>query len=230
MSQDQAVEAARTRIQRLVEEIALLAKKDLATEQFLPEFLNRVVKACDGRGGGVWLVGQRSAEGKSEFQLAAQVDFESSGFQADELQRGLILRALTECVNQRSPIVIQPMQAQAAPGTAEAELAQLRGEAPQQPQNRTPFPFLHVPLPLKDQILGVVQVWLQPYVSVENYREFAQFLVQLSSYVEGHFQSRRLGTLVVETQRLQHLLKYTADLAGSLDPLEVSREAEFVSG
>jgi hypothetical protein len=43
-------------------------------------------------------------------------------------------------------------------------------------------------------VLGVVQVWLQPYVSVENYREFAQFLTQLSSYVEGHFQSRRLGT------------------------------------
>jgi biotin carboxyl carrier protein len=225
MSQEQAVEAARTRIQRLVEEIALLAKKDLATEQFLPEFLNRVVKACDGRGGAVWLVGQRTAEGKAEFQLAAQVDFESSGFQADEVQRALMLRALTECVNQRNPIVIQPMQAQAAPGSAEADLAQLRGEPAAQPQNRTAFPFLHVPLPLKDQVLGVVQVWLQPYVSTENYREFAQFLTQLSSYVEGHFQSRRLGTLVVETQRLQHLLKYTADLAGSLDPLEVSRLA-----
>ena len=225
MSQEQAVEAARTRIQRLVEEISLLAKKDLATEQFLPEFLARLVKACDGRGGAVWLVGQRSAEGKVEFQLAAQIEFESSGFQADEVQRALILRALTECVNQRKPIVIQPMQSQSAPSAAEAELAQLRGEAPAQPQNRTAFPFLHVPLPLKDQVLGVVQVWLQPYVAVENYREFAQFLTQLSSYVEGHFQSRRLGTLVVETQRLQHLLKFTSDLAGSLDPLEVARLA-----
>src|SRR5215213_6711246 len=225
MSQEQAVEAARTRIQRLVEEIALLAKKDLPTEQFLPEFLGRVVKACDGRGGAVWLVGQRSAEGKAEFQLAAQVEFESSGFQGDEVQRALILRALTECVNQRKPIVIQPMQAQAAPGSTEAELAQLRGEAPAQPQNRTAFPFLHVPLPLKEQVLGVAQVWLQPYVTTENYREFAQFLTQLSSYVEGHFQSRRLGTLVVESQRLQHLLKFTSDLAGSLDPLELSRLA-----
>src|SRR5436190_17793318 len=189
MSQEQAVEAARTRIQRLVEEIALLAKKDLPTDQFLPEFLNRVVKACDGRGGAVWLVAQRSAEGKAEFQLAAQVEFESSGFQGDEVQRALILRALTECVNQRKPIVIQPMQAQAAPGSAEADLAQLRGESSGQPQNRTAFPFLHVPLPLKDQVLGVVQVWLQPYVTAENYREFAQFLTQLSGYVEGHFQS-----------------------------------------
>ena len=112
MSQEQAIEAARHRIQRLVEEIAVLAKKELPTEQFLPEFLNRVVKACDGRGGAVWLVGQRSAEGKAEFQLAAAVEFESSGFQADEAQRSLMLKALTECVNQRKPLVPQPMPQQ----------------------------------------------------------------------------------------------------------------------
>jgi biotin carboxyl carrier protein len=216
MSQEQAIEAARARIQRLVEEIAILSKKELPTEQFLPEFLNRVVKACDGRGGAVWLVGQRTAEGKSEFQLAAAVEFESSQFQADEIQRALILRALTESVNQRQPLVLQPM-VQPQPGSLETP--------DQSPQNRTPFPFLHIPLPLKDQILGVLQVWMQPYVTPENYREFAQFLTQLTSYVETHFQSRRLGTLVLETQRLQHLLKFTNDLAGSLDPIEVARLA-----
>lgn len=226
MSQEQAIEAARNRIQRLVEEIAALSKRDLPTEQFLPEFLARVTKATDARGGAVWLVGQRTAEGKAEFQLAAQVEFESSGFQSDEVQRALILRALGECVNQRQPVAMQPMQQQPDAGTLEAQLAQLRGEAqPQGPQNRTPYPFLYVPLPLKEQVLGVVQVWLQPYVTAENYREFATFLGQLASYVEQHFQSRRLGTLVVETQRLQHLLKYASDLAGSLDPIEVSRLA-----
>jgi biotin carboxyl carrier protein len=216
MSQEQAIEAARTRIQRLVEEIAVLSKKELPTEKFLPEFLNRVVKACDGRGGAVWLVGQRTAEGKAEFQLAAAVEFESSQFQADEVQRALILRALTESVNQRQPVLLQPM-VQQQPGSL---------ETPEQaPQNRTPFPFLHIPLPLKEQILGVLQVWMQPYVTPDNYREFAQFLTQLTSYVETHFQSRRLGTIVVENQRLQHLLKFTSDLAGSLDALEVSRLA-----
>jgi hypothetical protein len=219
MSQDQAIEAARSRIQRLVEEIAALSKKELSTEQFLPEFLNRVVQACDGRGGAVWLVGQRTAEGKAEFQLGAAVEFESSGFHADETQRALILRALTECVNQRKPLVLQPM-VQQQPGALGGT-----GGTDQAPQNRTPFPFLHIPLPLKDQVLGVLQVWMQPYVTQENYREFAQFLTQLTSYVEAHFQSRRLGTLVLETQRLQHLLKFTSDLAGSLEPLEVSRLA-----
>lgn len=215
MSQEQAIEAARHRIQRLVEEIAALSKRDLPTEQYLPEFLARVTKATDAKGGAVWLVGQRTAEGKAEFQLAAQVEFESSGFQSDETQRAIILRALGECVNQRQPVAMQPMPSQ-QPGAL---------PSPDAPQNKTPFPFLHIPLPLKDQVLGVLQVWLQPYVTAENYREFATFLGQLAGYVEQHFQSRRLGTLVVESQRLQHLLKYASDLAGSLDPLEVSRLA-----
>ncbi|MEQ1858575.1 MAG: HlyD family efflux transporter periplasmic adaptor subunit [Chthoniobacteraceae bacterium] len=226
MSQEQAIDAARTRIQRLVEEIAALSKRDLPTEQFLPEFIARVVKATDARGGAVWLVGQRDAEGQAEFQLAAQIEFESCGFQSDEVQRALILRALGECVSQKKPVAMQPAPQQSEAGSLEAQLAQLRGEAqPQGPQNKTPFPFLYVPLPLKEQVLGVVQVWLQPYVTAENYREFATFLGQLAGYVEQHFQSRRLGTLVLETQRLQHLLKYTSDLAGSLDPTEVARLA-----
>lgn len=226
MSQEQAIEAARNRIQQLVEEIAILSKRDLPTEQFLPEFLARVIKATDAKGGAVWLVGQRNAEGQAEFQLAAQVEFESSGFQSDEVQRAVILRALTECVNQKKPIALAPVQQQSDPNSLEAQLAQIRGETqPQAPQNKTPYPFLHIPLPLKDQVLGVVQVWLQPYVTTENYREFATFLGQLAAYVEQHFQSRRLGTLVVETQRLQHLLKYTGDLAGTVDPTEVARLA-----
>jgi biotin carboxyl carrier protein len=227
MSQDQAIEAARTRIQRLVEEIAILSKRELTTEQFLSEFVARVVQATDAHGGAVWLVGQRSADGKAEFQLAAAVEFESSGFQSDEVQRAIILRALTECVNQRGPVAMAPMQQRPESGSLEAQIAQLRGEEPQAqgPKNKTPYPFLHVPLLLKDQVLGVLQVWLQPYVVEENYREFASFLMQLSSYVEAHFQSRRLGNLVLETQRLQHLLKYTSDLAGVLDPIDAARLA-----
>src|SRR4029434_5473814 len=90
MSQEQAIEAARARIQRLVEEISALSRKDLPTEKFLPEFLNRVVKACDGRGGAVWLVGQRTAEGKAEFQLAAAVELEARPVHADAVQRAPI--------------------------------------------------------------------------------------------------------------------------------------------
>ena len=212
MAQEQTVEAARTRIQRLVEEIAALTKRDLRSEEFFQEYLNRVVQACDAKGGGVWLVGQRSAEGKSEFQLAAAVEFASSLFQSDEVQRTNLLKVLTEVVNSRQPMVFAPdPQVQAA-------LQSVPPEA-----NRTPYPFIHVPLFLKDQVLGVLQVWMQPYVVPANYAEFATFLTSLATHVEQHLQSRRLGSLVVETQRLQHVLKFTSDLAGSLDPLEVAR-------
>ena len=214
MSQDQNFEAARARIQRLVEEIAALTKRDMRSEEYFQEYLNRVVQACDGKGGAVWLVGQRSGDGKGEFQLAAAVEFESSLFQTDEQQRTNLLKVLAEVVQSRQPMVFAPdPQVQAA-------LAAPRADA-----NRTTYPFIHVPLFLKEQVLGVLQVWLQPYVVPANYAEFATFLTSLATHVEQHLQSRRLGSLVVETQRLQHVLKFTSDLAGSLDPLEVARLA-----
>src|SRR4051812_20968676 len=155
MSQDQAIDAARTRIQRLVEEIALLSKKELQSEQYFAEFIARVVKACDARGGAVWLVGQRTAEGKNEFQLAGQVEFESSLFQSDEVQRALLLHAMQECVGKRQPIVLQPSHQEPDRSSIEAQVAQLQGgQPPAAPGNRTPYPFLHVPLPLKDAIVG----------------------------------------------------------------------------
>ena len=226
MPQDQAIDSARSRIQRLVEEIALLSKKEMPSEQYFAEFIARAVKACDSRGGAVWLVGQRSAEGKSEFQLASQVEFESSLFQGDEAQRTLILRALQECVVQKGAVALQPRhQETTTQSTTEIEVAELEGRPQTQAQNKTPYAFLHVPLLLKEQVVGVLQVWLQPYVTPDNYAEFAQFLSSLATYVEQHLQSRRLGSLVLETQRLQHLLKFTTDLAGSLEPLDVSRLA-----
>jgi biotin carboxyl carrier protein len=225
MAQEQSIEAARARIQRLVDEIAALSKRDVRTEEYLQQFLVRAVQASDAKGGAVWLVGQRSADGKHEFQLAAAVEFESSLFQSDEEQRATILGALAEVVQTRKAAILAPAHQETEPGSLQGQLGQIHA-APERPApNKTPYPFLHVPLHLKEQVLGVLQVWLQPYVTAQNYNEFSVFLGSLATYVEQHFQSRRLGSLVLETQRLQHLLKFTGDLAGSLDPLEVARLA-----
>src|SRR5258708_28107540 len=151
MSQEQSIDAARMRIQRLVDEIAQLSKKELRSEEYFAEFLVRVVQACDAKGGAVWLVGPRGAEGKSVFELAAQVEFDSSLFQSDETQRAVILKMLTDTVTAKKPHVLPPahQQPQPAPGSLEAQLAAAQPPPPQSP-NRTPYPFLHVPLYLKE--------------------------------------------------------------------------------
>src|SRR6202012_2805398 len=82
-----------------------------------------------------------------------------------------------------------------------------------------------IPLFLKEQVGGVLQVWLQPYGGEANFNEFITFLASLAQHVEKHLHSRRLGTWVLENQRLQQVLKFTSDLAGSLDALEVARLA-----
>lgn len=235
MSQQQSIEAARARIQRLVDEITALAKSEMRSEEFYAQFLHRAVSACDGKGGAIWLVGQKTADGKHELQLAAEVEIASSLFQSDEQQRGVLLRSVGEVVQTKKPLVLSAEskageRAGQVPGSLEAQLAQMGGQAQQSQQsggspNRTPYPFVHVPLLLKEQVLGVLQVWLQPYVTRDNYAEFATFLGQLAAHVETHLQSRQVGNLVLEGQRLQHLLKFSTDLAGSLDPLEVTRLA-----
>jgi len=226
MAQDQSIEAARARIQRLVDEIAIISRKEMRSEEYFQEFVVRAVQATDGKGGAVWLVAQRPADGKSEFQLAAQVEFESSLFHADEKQHAILLRALTETVQAKKPVVLPPDAPVLDPGSLEAQMLQMQGAvAPTPNTNKTTYPFFHIPLFLKEQVLGVLQVWLQPYVKPPAYQEFVTFLTSLAAQVEQHLQSRRLGTLVMENQRLQHVLKFTGDLAGSLDPIEVARLA-----
>jgi multidrug efflux pump subunit AcrA (membrane-fusion protein) len=213
------------RIQRLVEEIAQLSKKELRSEEYFAEFLSRVVQACDAKGGAVFLVSQRGTEGKAGFDLAAQVEFESSLFQSDENQRAVILKMLADTVVGKKPHVLPPAHQapQHEPGSLEAQLAQINPQPQPQSPNRTPYPFLHVPLYLKEQVLGVLQVWMQPYVVPGHYQEFATFLSSLAAHVEQHLQGRRLGNLVLEVNRLQHVLKFANDLAGTLDPLEAAR-------
>ncbi|MGV3533516.1 MAG: efflux RND transporter periplasmic adaptor subunit [Chthoniobacteraceae bacterium] len=227
MAQDQSIEAARARIQRLVDEIANLSKKELRSEEFFQEYLTRAVQATDAKGGAVWLVGQRSNDGKAEFQLAAQVDLESSKFHQDQQQHAVLLRAMVEVVNKKKPFLAPPAPPAPDPSSLEGQLAQMQ-QTPADPArmvNRTAYPFFHIPLFLREQVLGVLQIWLQPYVTQQSYAEFVTFLTSLATHVEQHLQSRRLGNLVLENQRLQHVLKFTNDIAGSLDPLEVARLA-----
>ncbi len=226
MAQDQSIEAARARIQRLVDEIASLSKKELRSEEFFQEYLTRAVQATDAKGGAVWLVGQRANDGKSEFQLAAQVDLESSGFHQDQQQHAVLLRALIEVVRTKQPFLSPPEPPAPDPSSLQAQLAQIQpSEAGSGSTNRTAYPFFHLPLFLKDQVLGVLQIWLQPYVTAQSYPEFVTFLSSLATHAEQHLQSRRLGNLVLENQRLQHVLKFTSDIAGSLDPQEIARLA-----
>jgi hypothetical protein len=207
------IEAARSRIQRLVEQIAALSKAEVSSEEFFGKFLERVVGSTDAKGGAVWLVGSRAADNKSEFQLVAQADFPSCLFGSDETQRTTILKILTEVVRTKGAMILGPTHIEAA--DIEPEPGKLA--------NKTPYAFLHVPLMHSAQPIGVLQVWLQPYVEARNFKEFVTFLSTLTPYVDQHLQSRRLSNLVLETQRLQHLLRFTTDLAGSLDLLEVAR-------
>src|SRR3954451_23831948 len=130
MAQEQSIEAARARIQRLVEEIAALSKKEMRSEEYFQEFLTRAVQATDARGGAVWLVAQRANDGKSEFQLTAQVELESSLFHSNEAQHAFLMRQMVETAQTKKPTIAPPEAAAPDPGSLQAQVAQLQGQAP----------------------------------------------------------------------------------------------------
>lgn len=208
MPAETSIEAAKARIERLIGEIAALARSEITSEDFFQRYLEKVASACDAKGAALWVSAGDKAAG--QLQLCAQVRFDSSLFQTDEAQRGAILRILGDVLNNRHSVVFSPESA--------GESAPVNGS-----RNKTPYPFVHVPILMKEQVVGVLQVWLQPYVQPANYPEFVSFLGQLTAYVDQHLQSRRLGNLVHETQRLHHLLRFASDIAGILDPLEAAR-------
>jgi hypothetical protein len=209
------IEAARTRIQRLVEQIAALAKAEISSEEFFAKFLERVTRATDARGGALWLTGSRPQDNKSHFQLCAHVDLASSLFTSDESQRTSLLNSLTEVIRSNKPLILNPANPAPAGDSAPPPTAA--------PVNKTPYAFLHIPLHLNSQAIGILQVWLQPGVQARSFPEFVTFLGSLAPCLEQHLQSRRPGNLLLETQRLRQLLRFTTDLAGALDPLDIAR-------
>lgn len=216
-SAEKSIAVVRDRIQRLLEEIAALGKADLPSEEFFAKYLERVVAACDAKGGAVWLVAARGQDNEPNFQLCAEVAFDSSLFRSDEGQRALLTKVLGEVAKDGRARVL------GAAVATEMVVGDLAAGPMGGAVNRTPFAFIMVPLTLQGQPVGVLQVWLQPYVQPAAYAEFVTFVGSLASHVEQHLQSRRLSGMVLETQRLQHLLRFTGDLAGCLDALEVAR-------
>jgi biotin carboxyl carrier protein len=212
MSNDLTIESARARIQQLVEEIAALSKAEMPSEEFFQKYTEKVVAATDAFGGAVWLVGAGAKEKPGEFQLCGHVNFQSSLFQSDNNQRAILIKLLNDVVASKQPRILAPEPSSTL-------------ENPGPSYNKTPYAFLHVPIFLQQQALGVVQVWLKPYVTAKNYGEFVVFLSSLTGHVEHHLQAKRTGNLVVENQRLQHLLRFSSDLSGCLDATEVARLA-----
>ena len=231
MAQEQSIEAARARIQRLVEEITALSKKEMRSEEYFQEFLTRAVQATDARGGAVWLVAQRANDGKSEFQLTAQVELESSLFHENEQQHSFLLRADGGNARRRKSRTVAPRPKSGVPirrrsrhnsrrCKAPARLSWRRGTAPH-------IPFFTFPcFSLKEQVVGILAGVAAAVRDAPGKLPGIHHLpvVAVGAWWQ-HLHSRRFGTLVLENQRLQQVLKFSNDLAGSLDPLEVSRLA-----
>ena len=170
--------------------------------------------ASDAKGGAVWLVGSRAQDNKSEFQLCAQADFASSLFGRRVAADGAA-QDPDGCGARQERRDLQPH--------ARADAADLSPPEGGLVNNGRPTRSCMCRCCWMARPSACCRSGCSPMCRRRIYPEFITFLNTLTPYVEQHLQSRRLSNLVLETQRLQHLLRFTTDLAGSLETLEVAR-------
>ncbi|MGD0651871.1 MAG: HlyD family efflux transporter periplasmic adaptor subunit [Verrucomicrobiia bacterium] len=194
-------------LQKFLDEIASLSRSDLAADDYLGRFLQLTLTALGCQGGAIWVTQE------AEFQRACSVKFGESAYDSNELQRRSIHHALRDAAQNRRPLVVGPLETEAAVQEPKANGI----------INHTPYPFFYVPIIVAElsgasAVLAVLQVWLSPTVDPKSYKDYISFLQAAAKQAAVFLRARRIESLAGATEKLQQLLRFAAELNGQLDP------------
>lgn len=199
-------------LQTVSAEIARLTAAAATEPELLQNVLRRMVEACQGLGGAIWLVAQRAGKEMS-LRLGAGIDLEAGAGAADSLQRQQVLRAASEVILSSQPLVLMPLppgQEPAAPGVL---------------SNLGPYAIVGSPLRSGDDHLGTVQVWFQRQSDPKELAKLALVIQALAGELGPRLRSRQMRELGAQSQRQQRLLQLASDLTGILEPDKAAKLA-----
>jgi hypothetical protein len=198
----QLLEQTKHQIRMLVNEIAQLAKSDLAPEEFYGEFLPRVITALAAIGGAVWV-----AETEGRLALGYQVNLQQTQLRDDEegqLRHGRLLQKVLT--------------------SGEASLIPPRSGAGDDDQAANPTDFLLVLAPLKaaDDVVGVVEVFQRPDTRPATQKGYLRFLQEMCERAGEFFKSRQLKHFTDRQTLWTQLEEFTRGVHASLHPRDTA--------
>jgi hypothetical protein len=198
----QLLEQTKQQIRMLVNEIAQLAKSDLAPEEFYGEFLPRVITALAAIGGAVWV-----AETEGRLALGYQVNLQQTQLRDDEegqLRHGRLLQKVLV--------------------SGEASLIPPRSGAGDDDQAANPTDFLLVLAPLKaaDDVVGVVEIFQRPDTRPATQKGYLRFLLEMCERAGEFFKSRQLKHFTDRQTLWTQLEEFTRGVHASLHPRDTA--------
>ncbi len=191
------LEQTKNQIRKLVAEIAELAETDIQPQDFHGEFLTRAVAAVAASGGALWML-----DGRGTLKLQHQVEFGISG-----LTDG---RTRTQPHDALLGTVFQTGQSQIIPPGAAIEGVPNAG-------NPTPFALILAPLIVDKQVVGLVEILMDPSRRAAQQKSTLRFVSDLADLAAQYLKNRQLRQMMSQQKLWNQLEGFTHSIHGSLD-------------
>lgn len=198
----QLIEQTKQQIRTLVNEIAQLAKSEIAPQEFYAEFLPRVVSALAAVGGVVWALDQ---EGR--LSIGYQVNLQEARLrdrQEEQVRHG---RLLQKVMTTGEALLVQPHS-----GTGEDDEA----------ENPTDFLMVLGAIKTDLETVGVVEIFQRPDTGPSTQKGYLRFLLQMCDLAGDFFKSRQLRNFSDRQVLWSQLEEFTRMVHASLDPRETA--------
>lgn len=196
------LEQTKNQIRKLVQEIAELAESDITPVEFQEAFLTRVVAAVAATGGALWML-----DGRGTLKLTHQVDFKNSGL--------LDGRVRTQPHDGLLGCMLQTSQAQIIPPGATVDGVPGAG-------NPTPFALIIAPLVLDKQVIGLVEVLMDPTRRAAGQKSTLRFVSDLSDLAIKFLKNRQMRQVLQQQQLWGQLEGFAQSIHSSLNLKETS--------
>src|SRR3954447_11115456 len=196
------LEQTKNQIRKLVAEIADLAESDIQPAEFYVEFLNRAVAAVAASGGAFWQL-----DGRGSLKLQHQLEFRLTG-----LMEG---RARTQPHDALLGCMIQASQPQIIPPGATIEGVPNAG-------NSTPFALIIAPLIVDKQVVGLIEILMDPNRRAATQKSTLRFVSDLCDLAATYMKNRQMRQMMSQQRLWNQLEGFTHQIHGSLDLKETA--------
>src|SRR6516162_10392379 len=200
------IEQARRQVNQMAEEIAQLAEADMEPTQFYGEFLQRVYFAIHGFAAAIWV---RTPQGN--LQLQCQINLREVGLDRSPECRPLHDEMLRQAALQAKGGIIRPHFSHNF-GTAQEQVA----------GNPTDYVIILVPILQEKQVLGLVELWIEPNRAPNVQQNLHQFLVRMTAFISLYQRNHRLRQMLGQQDLWLKLETFSRQIHGSLNTTEVA--------
>jgi multidrug efflux pump subunit AcrA (membrane-fusion protein) len=198
----QLIEQTKQQIRSLVNEIAQLAKSEVAPPEFYGEFLPRVVSALAAVGGVVWTL-----EPEGRLSIGYQINLQETQLrerQEDQVRHG---RLIQKVLASGEGMLVPPHS-----GAGEEDEA----------ANTTDFLLVFGAIKTDLETVGVVEIFQRPDTGPSTQKGYLRFLLQMCELAGDYFKSRQLRNFSDRQVLWSQLEEFTRMVHASLDPRETA--------